>query len=71
MITRWYEVTCDRCSLGAHVMPTAAESRRCVAEEGTHLGKIEPHVPRWYDCNKLYHGAIAWLDKYESVDGEG
>lgn len=39
-----------------------------LAEAGTHLGKIDPHPKRWYECNKLYHGAITWLDRWEATD---
>jgi hypothetical protein len=39
-----------------------------LAEAGTVLGKLGEPKQRWYDCNKLYHGAINWLDRWEAGD---
>jgi hypothetical protein len=41
------------------------EAATLLGEASAHLGKIKPPVQRWYDCNKLYHGAIDWLDQWE------
>ena len=61
-------VSADQLGRDLHERKAAEKIRHAatlLAEAGVHLGKVEPKQ-RWYDCNKLYHGAIAWLDQWEA-----